>query len=215
MFPVLCAAEVLDFEHDTLDVKAGVDAKIVESEYKFTNNTGKVLTIRQADAGCSCLAAEVAGGKMEYAPGESGVLRTTFEVGAFQGVVDKPIYIWLKGDPEEEPSTTLHLRVHVPVVISLEPKTLKWQVGDKGEAKRMDVKIAYEKPVKVKSVTSSQEKSFKVELITLEDGKHYQVEVTPLNTSAPALSIIRIETDIEVEKQKVQQGFATMTRALK
>lgn len=79
----------------------------------------------------------------------------------------------------------------------------------------MDVKIAYEKPVKVKSVTSSQEKSFKVELITLEDGKHYQVEVTPLNTSAPALSIIRIETDIEVEKQKVQQGFATMTRALK
>lgn len=206
------SAGPLKFEKDTLEVNADLNSKTVESEYHFTNTSNKLVTIKSADAGCSCLAVKVAGGKMSYKPGESGVLKTVFEVGVFQGLVDKPIYIWLDDAPEEKPSVTLHLRVQVPVIITLEPRTLKWKVGDKPKPKRMDIKMDYKKPIRIKKVSTSQDKSFKLKVITVEAGKHYQIEVTPLTIGSPTLGIIRVETDVDVKKQRVQQGFATVSR---
>ena len=198
----------LDFENETRDVNAGLDEKVVKSEFKFTNSGKEPVTIKAADAGCSCLAVEVAEKKMTYAPGESGVLRATFEVGAFQGVVDKPIHIWLDGDPEEKPSQTVHLKVHVPTIISVEPKSVKWDIGT-GGVKSIDVKMDYEKPITIRKVTTSNP-DFSSKLVTVEEGKHYRIEVTPVETRRPGLTIIRIETDADVEKQRIQQAFGVM-----
>lgn len=204
----------LKFEKEVIDVHADLDSKEIITDFKFTNNSSKTIKIKDADAGCSCLGVQVGGGKLSYAPGEAGTLRTTFELGSFQGVVDKPIYVWLDDDPEDSPSSTINLRVHIPVAIKLEPKTLKWKMGAEPEPMTMDIVMDYDKPIKVLTATVSNT-LFKTKLITVEEGKHYQVEVTPLKTDSPSLAIIRIETDMEVEKQRVQQGFGVIQAPLK
>ena len=210
----LLSADVLKFANDTQEIKAELTAKLVKSEFHFKNVSSETVTIRQADAGCSCLVAEISGGKLTYAPGESGTIRTTFEVGSFQGVVDKPIHIWFANDPDDKPSQTIHLKVHVPVIISIEPKSVKWEVGGKTTAQKISVKMDYEKPVHVIDVSTSSP-DFTVKLITAEEGKEYAVEVTPKQTSSPGLAIIRIETDVDVPKQKVQQAFGVVRLPIK
>lgn len=209
----LPANAALEFETPAIKVDAGLNDKTIQRDFKFTNSGDKAVKITQADAGCSCLGVEVAGGKFSYAPGESGTLRATFEVGNFQGQVDKRINVWLEGDPEDKPSVSVAMSVHVPVIIKVEPKSLKWKMGDPAEPKMIDVTMDYEKPIHVTSVGTSNE-TFTAELITVEDGKRYQIKVSPRKgTSAAGLNIIRIETDAEIEKHRIQQAFAVISAA--
>lgn len=200
----------LKFDTPVIDANAALDAITLVREYTFTNAGTKPVKITQADAGCTCLAVEVAAGKFTYAPGETGTIRATFQIGSFQGTVEKPIYIWLEGDREEAPSANVMLRVHIPVIISLEPKTLKWEVDGSAETKIIDVKMDHVKPIRITSVSTSNE-TFSSKIVTVEEGKHYKIEVTPKGTGTAGLCIVRIETDTEVEKQRVQQGFAVIT----
>ena len=214
LLAILPSHAELKFETPVIDADASLDATTLVREYKFTNTGAKPIKITQADAGCSCLAVEVAAGKFTYAPGESGTLRATFEIGNFQGTVEKPILIWLEGDRDDAPSGKVTLRVHIPVIIALEPKTLKWEQGGPAEMKSIDIKMEYEKPIKVTSVTTSNG-NFNAKTVTIEEGKHYKVEVTPQGTAAGGFTIVRIETDSDVEKQRIQQGFAVISAPLK
>jgi len=202
----------LKFDSPVIKAEADHKTKTITREYRFQNISSKTVTITQADAGCSCLAAEVAGGKLEYAAGEEGVLRATFEIGNLQGLVEKTIHIWLEGDAEESPSSSVQLQVSIPVIINLEPKTVNWVSGEDVAPKLIDVKIEHDKPAHVTKTESSNE-MFSTKILTVEKGKHYQIEVTPKGTEQVGLSIIRIETDLEVESQRIQQGFAVIRKA--
>ena len=204
----------LKFEEESISAEAGLDDKTITRDFKFTNDGSEALTIRAADAGCSCMKVQIAGGKLTYAPGEGGTMRANFEVGTFQGTVEKSIHVWLEGDADESPSSSVKLSVNIPTIISLEPKTVKWKLGEEGATKMVDVKMAYEKPIHVTSLASSSE-NFQVKLITVEEGKHYQVEVTPQDMKAPGLCVIRIETDVDVAKQRTQQAFGVISAPLK
>ena len=204
------AAAPLTFEKPLIEVHAELDSKIVTEDFKFTNSGDSTIVIREADAGCSCLFVQVSGGKLSYAPGESGTLRAKFEVGSFQGAVDKQINIWLKGDPDEKPSNTVTLRVHIPQIIKITPRTIKWKVGSEPVMQVVEIDMDYEKAIHVTSVSSSNS-DFETKLVTVEDGKKYQVEVTPKATGTPGLSILRIETDLEIKKHRIQQSFAAVS----
>ena len=211
---IIASAGTLKFEQSTIDADLGLKDKSVSRDFKFTNKTSETVKIRSADAGCSCMEITIADGKMSYAPGESGVIRATFAAGTFQGLVEKPIHIWLEGDPDEKPSTSIMLRVNVPIIIAVEPKTVKWDVGDKVATKIIDVKMNYEKPINITKIGSSRD-SFTAELVTVEKGKHYQIKVTPKSTDGPVLSIIRINTDVDVKSQQIQQGYAIVKAPIK
>ena len=204
------SAAGLKFEENSIEVNAPIDSESVSRDFSFTNDGDDTVVIREADAGCSCLAVQVAGGKLSYAPGESGKLRAKFDLGSFQGAVDKQINIWLDGDPDEKPSNTLTMSVHIPEIIRLSPRTLKWEMGSKPVMKVLEIEMDYEKPIKVESVTSSNA-DFEAELITVEEGKKYKVEVTPKRTDVPGLSILRVETDLSISKHKIQQSFAAIS----
>ncbi len=207
------AAAGLKFEETLIEVHAPLDSETVSRDFKFSNTGDSTVVIREADAGCSCLSVKVAGGKLSYAPGESGILRADFELGSFQGAVDKPINIWLEGDPDEQPSSTVVLRVHIPDVVKISPKTLKWKTGSDPEMKVLEIEMDYEKPVRVKSASSSNP-DFTVKLVTLEEGTKYKLEVTPKRTDVPGLAILRIETDLEIAKHRIQQSFAAISPKL-
>jgi hypothetical protein len=203
----------LTFESELVEIHAPADAKAVEADFKFENKTDKQVNIAKFDKTCSCIGVKVSDGKLSYAPGEGGVIRATFEMGNFSGEVDKVVVLWLDSDPADKPSITLTVRVHIPVLVVMSEKTLKWSLGTQPETRKIDVTMDYAKPIKIIS-TSCTSDNIKVELKTLEVGKHYELLVTPADTKEPGLAIIRIETDCDIARHKVLQAFAVIRREL-
>lgn len=207
----LTFAAGLEFSEESKEMKAPTDATTVTADFNFTNKSDKPVTIDRAEPGCSCLKVQISGGKLKYAPGESGVIRATFEMGNFSGVVDKNVALYLEKDPEGKPTKNLLVRVEIPVLIQMEPKTLDWSVGDKSEPKTIQFKITDEKPIKVLSVKGGNP-AFSYELKTLEEGRRYDLVVTPLTTEKPGMSVIRIETDSPIPRYHTQQAFAVVRK---
>ena len=201
----------LEFAELMKDVHAPPDASKVVAEFNFTNHSDKPARLSNSDPGCSCLKVEVAGGKLNYAPGESGMLRATFEMGNFSGTIDKNIALWIDDDPADKPSVKLTVRVHIPVLVNLEPKTLKWQIGGKLEPQTIHIRMASEKPIRVINVKSSSS-TFSHEIKTIEEGKAYDLIVTPVAMEVPGVSILRIETDCPYPKHRAQQAFALLQK---
>ncbi|MEO0017813.1 MAG: hypothetical protein RLZZ522_1096, partial [Verrucomicrobiota bacterium] len=102
----------LTFEQPLLEMKLPADAKVTQADFKFENKTDQPVTIARFDKTCSCISVQIADGKLTYQPGEKGVVRASFDLGNFSGVVDKMIIMWLTGDPEIKPSVTLTMRAH-------------------------------------------------------------------------------------------------------
>lgn len=209
----LVQAGGLTFEKPLLEIKLAADAKTTVADFNFENKTDKPVTIARFDKTCSCVSVQITGGKQTYQPGEKGVVRATFDLGNFSGVVDKMVILWLTGDPEATPSITLTVRVHIPVLVVMDAKTLRWPIGSKPEPQKIDIKMDHAKPIKILQTTCSSE-AFKLELKTLEEGQHYELWVTPKATGEPALAIIRLETDCEIARHQIQQAFATVRREL-
>lgn len=208
---VFVHAAGLEFAQPIKELHAAADAATVTAEFEFTNKSDKPVTISKADPTCSCLKVEISGGKLKYAPGESGVVRTTFEMGNFSGTVDKMLAIYLDDDPEDKPSVQLTLRVTIPILIAVEPKTVKWDVGAKPEPEIIHIQMAEGKTIHVTDIKSSST-AFKTELRTIEAGKRYDLVVTPLSIDSPGLAVMRIETDCEISKHRVQQAFAVVRK---
>ncbi len=205
------AAAGLEFTSTHNEVQAPPDVATVTSDFSFTNKTNTPVTIAKADPSCSCMKVEISGGKLIYAPGESGVIRITFEMGNFSGTVDKGLAIFLDKDPPEKPSILLTLQVHIPTLVTIEPKTLRWDLDAKPEPKTLQIDIAEGQTIHVTGVKSSSE-VFTYELKTLEAGKKYAIVVTPTVTNAPSISVIRIETDCKIPRYQVQQAFTQVMK---
>ncbi len=203
----------LVFEQELVEIHAPMDAKTVVAEFKFENKSDKPVTIAKFDKVCACISVQVSDGKLNYAPGEGGVIRATFEMGNFAGVIDKTVVLWFDGDPENKPGQVLTVRVHIPVLVVMNEKTLKWTIDSPPETRKIDITIDYSQPIKIVATTCTSE-NFKVEVNTLEAGKHYELLVTPASTKDPGLAIIRVETDCEIARHKVLQAFAVIRREL-
>jgi len=205
------ASAGLEFSETLREIRAPVDVSKVTAEFTFTNGGDKPVSIRKYDSGCSCIGLRVKDGKLSYAPGESGLLQADFELGNYSGSVDKVIALWLDNDPDSQPSHRLTVRVHIPVIVELEPKTLKWALDGDLAPQTIHIRIHDERAIRVTAVTSSSP-AFKPVLKTIEEGKRYELVVTPAKTDTPGLGILRIETDSESPKHRLQQAFAVIRK---
>jgi len=206
------AAAGLEFPETLKEIHASVDATKVTADFSFTNRGDKPVTILKYQSACaSCMAVRIKDGKLRYAPGESGLIQADFEVGNFAGTVDKTVAIWLEGDPESDPSLKLTVRVHIPVLVAVEPKTLKWELGGHTPPQTIRITMNDTRPTRVTRITCSNE-AFKTELKTIEEGKVYEIAVTPGDTDKPAMGILRIETDSKTDKQRLQQAFVVVRK---
>ena len=202
-------AQILDFKETSKEINAAADATTITAEFEFTNKTEKPVIIKKCDAGCSCMSVRISNEKIRYEPGQSGVIRATFEVGNYSGAVEKLISVFLGNDPPNKPSHVLKLKVIVPVLISLEPKTLKWIVGAKADPKTIQIKIAEDQTIRIIAVKSSSEE-FALELKIQEEGRRYDLVVTPKNVNVTGMAVFRIESDYKIQKHRVQQAFAVV-----
>jgi hypothetical protein len=206
----------LTFDSLKKDVHASAESSIVHCDFLFENKTDKDAVIDHYETHCPCLRVEInQGGKLNYAPGEKGVLRAIFDLETFSGEVDKKVTIWMKGDPADAPSVTLIVTMHIPVIVNLQPKTLEWQDGEELVTKSFKVTMNYEKPISITKV-SVNNAAFQTNLKTIVEGKEYAIEVTPQRKDKEkvGMAAVTIETDCPISKQKRQIAFAIVRHEL-
>ncbi|MCP5534532.1 MAG: DUF1573 domain-containing protein [Akkermansiaceae bacterium] len=202
----LLSAGTLTFDTALKEIDAPADAKTVAAEFPFTNKSKDTVTIKQYESTCSCMSAKIKDGKLRYAPGESGVVRAEFDMGNFSGDVDKVVAIWLGDDRADNPSIRLTTRVHIPVLVSIEPKTVKWEIGGDASPKTIKITMNHDKPIHVLEVQCSND-NYGSELKTIEKGKSYELVVSVKDGTQPGLGIFTITTDCDVPKHRSQQAF--------
>ena len=208
----LVQAAGLDFKETLKEVNAPADVKTVVVDFDFKNNTKKPVSVTKYDSTCSCMSVKIKGGKLRYAPGESGVVRAEFDMGNFSGAIDKIVALWIDDNKSQKPTMVLTVRVHIPVLVGVEPKTVKWKLNGDGGAQTIRIEMDYTKPIHVKKVVRSNEQ-FGFDLKTIEHGKTYDLVVTPRDVTSPGLGIFRIETDCDIEKHRIQQVFAVVRKS--
>ncbi|MEO8614320.1 MAG: DUF1573 domain-containing protein [Luteolibacter sp.] len=207
----LVHAGTLDFKELSKEINAAADATSTTAEFEFTNKTSRAITIKKCDPGCSCVAVQISDGKLRYEPGESGVISAKFDMTNFSGTVDKVIALFLDDDPADKPSQVLKLKINIPVLVALEPKTLKWNLGANANPQTIHIKIIEGQTIRVTNVKSSSE-AFTLKLNTLEEGKLYDLVVTPNAMEAPGIGVFRVETDCKIQKHRIQQAFGVVRK---
>jgi hypothetical protein len=207
----LAAAE-LKFETKLRELKIAADEAKAVTEFPFKNESSEDVEIVEYSSGCSCLSASISpSGKLVYKPGESGVIRSEFELSALAGTVDKAVAIRLKGDPKDQPSVILTTRIHIPVLVEMEPKTLFWNLGEEAKPKSVTLTMKHTEPIKVVKISGADSR-FSQELKTIEEGKKYEITVTPASTANVAMGVIHIETDCKLQRHRSQRVFMVVRR---
>ncbi len=210
-FAALPAFGGLKFDETLKTVDVGVDSNTVKVDYSFKNEGDSRIAIQRYDAGCTCASAQIKDGKLDYGPGEEGVIRVTFDMTNFSGTVDKPMAIWLQGDPADKPSVRLTTRINIPVLVEIEPKTVTWDVGSSPEPKKITLTMNHSKPIHVKEVSGSNP-NFTHELKAVEEGKKYELTITPAGTGEVGIAVFHIETDCAIPRHRTQRVFSVVRK---
>lgn len=199
----------LTFEKKLIEVIAAPDQDQVFADFVFTSSGDGPATIKRYDAPCSCLEAQISGGgQLVWAAGETGTVRGLFKVGNFRGTVDKQISILMDDGVRHD----LTVRMTMPELVVIEPKTLKWEEGGSAEKKIFEITINSPEALKILDVSATNGEKFPYELKTLEEGKHYQLEVTPSETKTRGFGLLRISTDSKYKKHQSYQAYVVVTK---
>ncbi len=196
------------FEKQLVEIHAKPDQKEVTGEFPFVIKS-KDETIKSYDAKCSCLEAGVLplnpdrSAKLTWKVGEKGMIMARFDTSKFLGTVDKAIELNLEGASEP---INLVVRVHVPVLVKIEPATLRWDVGGKNEEKVMKVTIQHDKPIKITSHKGNNPK-FPYEFKTIREGWEYEIRVKPVDTAQSGIGMLALRTDSEFARFRRSMAY--------
>lgn len=158
---------------------------------------------------CSCLSVGTKDGRKEFGPGERGSIEAVFELGAFEGEVEKSLGVTtdLGGGAETE----LKLAVTIPVLYEVEPANVAWVVGDEPVGKTIRLRMRGDQPIRVVNAVSSRENML-VEAKEVEPGREYLLTLTPKTTAEPMLGMLRVETDAPWERYRKKLLFFNVAK---
>lgn len=194
----------LVFEKDEISVTLPPDKDHLSVEFPFTVGGKKPVTIKEYQAACSCLSAEISGnGKLTWKPGEKGVVRGNFKLGTIKGAIEKKIVITLEG---KNAPLILTTKLDIPDLFSIAPPTLFWDLEGKGETQSFTITVDHDSPISVTEITCTSQQ-FEYDLEVVKPGWEYRIAVTPIHVKERAFGLLRIKNDCEFKKYGSAQGF--------
>ena len=198
------------FEKSLIEMTAEPDQEEITVEFRFTVKGDKEVEIGEYDAPCTCLEARISdNGRLVWQPGESGTVQGVFKTGNFMGSVDKMIVLRMNG--ETEPSVKLTVRMHIPVLLEIEPKTLFWNQKDAVKSQSFKLTVNGDEPLQILELSGTNE-NFVEELKTIKEGREYEIVVTPKSLEERAFGLLRIKTDSKHVKHQRYQAFMAIRR---
>lgn len=209
--PAAVAADALSFTSNRVAVTVAPDAKKVTVPYTFENKTERTITIARYDSACSCLSAQVKGGKLVYKPGEKGEMKVDFELKNFSGLVEKTVLLWTTDDPENAPSSVLTVAITIPKLFEVSPLTIFWEQNGTMETKVFKLKVNHDQPIRILNDASTNN-NFAYTIKTIRAGWEYELAVTPKDVSTPAFGMIKLTTDSPIPRYQRQMAFVCVRR---
>ena len=206
---VLPVSAGIIFEKDVIEVKVKPDQQTVEVVFPFTVEGDKEVEIAEYDAPCTCLEARISdNGRLKWKPGEKGSVQGLFDVGNMRGgVLEKMIVLRMKG--EDVPSVKLTIKMDIPILLEIEPKTLAWTQGEDVKPMTFKLKVKHNKPMKILESSGTND-NFPFEVKTIKEGWEYEIVVTPKSLDDRAFGMIRLKTDSDLPKHVRHQAFVVI-----
>jgi hypothetical protein len=197
----------LKWEKRDAELTPKPDQEQVVAEYGFTNSTDHAVTITSTKTSCGCTV--VTTDKKIYQPKETGKVTATFKVGDRQGDQIKTIAV--STDDKTESTVLLTMKVHLPEIISIQPKFLIWRQGEETKPKKVIIKIKREEPFNIIGVTSRNDQ-IGADLKVIEAGRQYELSVTPKDLSHALRTLLELQASDPSIKQSLlhlMAGVAT------
>jgi hypothetical protein len=157
-----------------------------EAVFHFTNTGSRPVKIVEVESNCDCL--DAASDRQTYAPGESGIIKSSFTVGDRLGLYERRIKVVTDEDPEP---VRLLVRIEVPELVTLTPRSVAWKLNEPAAEKAVELEVI---PGVAINFTRVQPTSgdFDARLETVEAGRRYRVYLKPPATTQPANAAFRI-----------------------
>ncbi len=202
----LCRAG-LTLDGTVVEVKPKPEDEVVQVAFTFRNKSEKPVKVLGIESGCSCLSSSLDANS--YAAGASGTGKAEFKVSSFVGRHEKTVTV--STDDPAQPKWVIPFVLDVPVVVSIEPKTLQWWLGGEADEQTCVIKMLGDKPLRITGVTSTRENvEFEVEEVTA--GREYRIRLKPKSTKEVLMGALKIETDSTIPKYQRQLAFFSVFR---
>jgi len=180
------SALALDWKSTTAEVTTVPFQKEQDVVFEFTNRGPKAVAIHALETNCSCLLAQ--SDQKLYAPGASGKITAKFTVGDRSGLYERIITV--VSDESDSP-VRLSLKLEVPDVASVSPRSVLWLRNDAPAEKSVDLTASGDLEIVFGRAEPTSD-AYIVRLETIEAGRHYRLHIKPRATDQPASAAIRI-----------------------
>jgi hypothetical protein len=179
-------AAALEWKEQTLNFTTTPFQLTQEATFTFTNPGPKPVKILEVESNCDCL--DAAADRQIYPPGSTGVIKTSFHVGDRLGLYERRIKVLTDESPEP---VRLLVRIEVPEIVQLSPRSVAWKLQEPATEKSVDVEVIPGITVNFTQVLPTSG-DFAARLETIEPGRRYRVYLKPPATTQPANAAFRI-----------------------
>jgi len=124
-------------------------------KFNFTNTGDSLLKIRKIKPSCpSCTTTRL--NRKEYAPGESGTLKVSYDVGKRPGSTRK--YVYVSSNDKANPKIKLTVEADIALKVDYEPRILNLSLRDENAAcPQITIKSLDNQPFAIKSFKSTND----------------------------------------------------------
>lgn len=168
--------------------------RFVELCYDFKNVASNEIRLQAATVSCGC--ASYAVSKNSVSPGEIGQVRMMVDLKGKTGT-QFDVSLALKTDEGVNTYYNLKGTINCPAEVEIEPRVLRWRVGEAMESKRVTVKISQLSTTDNISLLdfecSSSEFDCRIERAVEPD--HYYLIVTPKQITRTSSATISLKFD--------------------
>jgi Protein of unknown function (DUF1573) len=192
----LPARAALVWENPEVDLHPTLSDKTAVAHFKYKNTGDQPVKITAVQPSCGCTTA--APPKDAIAPGASGEIVATFNIGDRSGEQTKTIRV-TTDEPKSE-GIALKLRATIPRLLEFAPAFLYWRRGEERAPKTIEVKVG-DFPVTKLDVTST-DPAIKVESAPVPNKKAFRITITPETGNRPVNAALKILPDFPKEAPK-------------
>jgi len=202
VFPFVLHAG-LEWENETVELKAGLADTRAEAVFPFTNSGEEPVTITRMTSSCGCTVPELE--KRTYAPGEGGEITALFTFGSREGRQLKRITVESRAG-NETTTTLLNFVTHIPSWGTLTPRILRW--GLDAEAAAKEVRLRLDDPERMSApVLQGSPKGFRLEAV--EDGPvEWVYRIHPVDTNSRQTERLVFQVTATEDGQTHERAFA-------
>lgn len=191
------AGLALEWQTQTLSFTTTPFQTTQEAVFRFTNTGPRPVKILEVESNCDCL--DATADRAVYAPGESGVIKSNFTVGDRLGLYERRIKVVTDEGPEP---VRLLVRIEVPELVTLTPRSVAWQLHEPAVEKAVDLEVIPGLNIEFTRVQPTSG-DFAARLETIEAGRRYRVYLKPPATTQPANAAFRIFGRAPASRQDV------------